>query len=82
MEKTTFELASRLNQIMVERDKIDIEYMFKQKQLSKEYMDKRDKIDKEHNEIVTELHRRMPHLKDSEDIKLIKRKERKNDKNK
>jgi hypothetical protein len=25
---------------------------------------------------VTELHRRMPHLKDSEDIKLIKRKER------
>jgi hypothetical protein len=75
-DKSIYELVMRFNMLMVERDKIDIEYMVKQKQLSKEYMDKRDKIDKEHNEIVTELHRRMPHLKDSEDIKLIKRKER------
>ena len=75
-DESIYELVMRFNMLMVERDKIDIEYMVKQKQLSKEYMDKRDKIDKEHNEIVTELHRRMPHLKDSEDIKLIKRKDK------
>lgn len=49
-DKTIFELVTRLNQIMIERNKLDME----------------------HNEIVEELHKRMPHLKDNEDIKLIK----------
>jgi hypothetical protein len=51
--KTTYQLVMRLNQIMYERDKLDIE----------------------HNRIVKELQRRMPQLKNDENIKLIKRKE-------
>lgn len=73
--KTVYELVMRFNMLMVERNKVDIEYMVNQKQLDKEYQDKRNKIDAEHNEIVMELHRRMPHLKDDVDICLIKRKE-------
>ena len=52
-DKSTYELVMRINQLIKERDKIDIE----------------------HNEIVKELKRRMPQLKDDENIKLIKRKE-------
>jgi hypothetical protein len=52
-DKTTYELVMRINQLMKERDKIDME----------------------HNEIVKELQRRMPQLKNDENIKLIKRKE-------
>ena len=54
-DKTIYELVMRLNQLMIERNKIDIE----------------------HNEIVKELHRRMPHLKNDENIKLIRRKDEK-----
>lgn len=52
-DKTIYELVMRFNELMIERDKIDME----------------------HNEIVKELYRRMPHLKDDVDICLIKRKE-------
>lgn len=52
-DKSVYELVMRFNELMKERDRIDME----------------------HNEIVNELHRRMPHLKDDVDIRLIKRKE-------
>lgn len=52
-DKTTFELITRINELMKERNKIDIE----------------------HNEIVKELQRRMPHLKDDKNLELIKIKE-------
>lgn len=57
-DKTTYQLVMRLNQIMYERDKLDIE----------------------HNRIVKELQRRMPQLKDDENIKLIRRKYEKGNK--
>lgn len=49
-DKTTYELVMRINLIMIERNKLDIE----------------------HNEIVKELQRRYPQLKDDENIQLIK----------
>lgn len=55
-DKSVYELVMRLNELIRERNKIDIE----------------------HNEIVQELQRRMPHLKDDENIQLIKRKELEN----
>lgn len=48
--KSIQELASRLNQIMVERDKLYIEY----------------------SQIVEELCKRLPNLKDDENLKLKK----------
>ena len=51
--KSIQELADRLNHIMVERDKLYIEYA----------------------EILEELCKRLPNLKDNEDIKLKKIKE-------
>lgn len=57
-DKSTYELVMRINQLMKERDKIDME----------------------HNEIVKELQRRMPQLKDDENIKLIRRKYEKGNK--
>ena len=51
--KSTYELVMRINELMKERDKIDIE----------------------HNEIVKELQRRMPQLKDDKNIQLIRRKD-------
>lgn len=51
--KTTFELVNRLNELMQERNKIDLE----------------------HNEIIKELQRRMPQLKDDKNLVLIKTKE-------
>lgn len=50
-DKTTYELVMRINLIMIERNKLDIE----------------------HNEIVKELQRRYPQLKDDENIQLIRR---------
>lgn len=52
-DKTTYELVMRINQIMIERNKLDIE----------------------HNEIVKELQKRYPQLKDDENIQLIRRKD-------
>jgi hypothetical protein len=49
-EKTIQELADRLNKIMVERDKLYIEY----------------------SQILEELCKRLPNLKDNEDLKLKK----------
>lgn len=49
-DKSIRELADRLNQIMVERDKLYIEYA----------------------QIVEELCKRLPNLKDNEDLKLKK----------
>lgn len=48
--KTIQELADRLNKIMVERDKLYIEY----------------------SQILEELCKRLPNLKDNEDLKLKK----------
>lgn len=48
--KSIQELADRLNQIMVERDKLYIEYA----------------------EILEELYKRLPNLKDNESLKLKK----------
>ena len=48
--KTTFELITRINELMIERNKIDLE----------------------HNMIIKELQRRMPHLKNDENLQLIK----------
>jgi hypothetical protein len=53
--KSTYELVMRLNRLMIERNKIDME----------------------HNEIVKELQRRIPQLKNDENIKLIRRKDEK-----
>ena len=49
-EKTIQELADRLNKIMVERDKLYIEY----------------------SQILEELYKRLPNLKDDENLKLKK----------
>lgn len=49
-EKTIQELADRLNKIMVERDKLYIEY----------------------SQILEELCKRLPNLKDDENLKLKK----------
>lgn len=52
-EKSIRELADRLNQIMVERDKLYIEY----------------------SQILEELYKRLPNLKDNDNLKLQKIKE-------
>lgn len=49
-EKSIRELADRLNQIMLERDRLYIEYA----------------------EILEELYKRLPNLKDDENLKLKK----------
>ena len=57
-DKTIFELASRLNEIMVERNKLDLKVM---------------QLDKEYDDIVYELWERLPHLKEDENIQLKRR---------
>ena len=58
MTGTTKELAERLNQIMVEQYRLEM---------------KINELDREHNEIVYELWKRFPHLKDSPDIQPKKK---------
>lgn len=61
--KTTFELASRLNEITKELNTLE----FKEATLLKEY-----------NEIVMELWERIPNLKDSPDIQPKRKMRKKN----
>lgn len=58
MTETTKELVERLNQIMVEQYKLEM---------------KMSELDNEHNDIVYELWKRLPHLKDSPDIQPKKK---------
>ena len=51
--KTILELVNRLNEIMVERNKLEIRLM---------------ELDREYDEIVYELWERIPSLKDDENI--------------
>ena len=52
------ELIERLNEIMVEQYRLEM---------------KMSELDREHNEIVYELWKRLPHLKDSPDIQPKKK---------
>ena len=56
--KTIRELVNRLNEIMVERNKLEIRSM---------------ELDREYDEIVYELWERIPSLKDDENIQPKKR---------
>ena len=58
MTETTKELVERLNEIMVEQYRLEM---------------KMNELDREHNEIVYELWKRLPHLKDSPDIQPKKK---------
>ena len=58
MTETTKELVERLNQIMIEQYKLEM---------------KMNELDQEHNNIVYELWKRLPHLKDSPDIQPKKK---------
>lgn len=63
--KTILELVNRLNEIMVERNKLEIRLM---------------ELDREYDEIVYELWERIPSLKDDENIQPKKRVKVKNEK--
>ena len=52
-KEIVFELATRLNQLMVERNKLELQLL---------------QVDKEHNEIVHKLWDKIPSLKNSPDI--------------
>ena len=58
MIETTKELVERLNEIMVEQYRLEM---------------KMSELDREHNEIVYELWKRLPHLKDNPDIQPKKK---------
>lgn len=58
MTESNRELVERLNQIMVEQYKLEM---------------KMNELDQEHNNIVYELWKRLPHLKDSPDIQPKKK---------
>lgn len=62
MTETTKELVERLNQIMIEQYQLEM---------------KMNELDNEHNNIIYELWKRLPHLKDSPDIQPKKRTKRK-----
>lgn len=53
MTESNRELIERFNKIMVEQDELELNL---------------DRLDREFNEIVYELWKRLPHLKDSPDI--------------
>ena len=62
MTESNRELVERLNQIMVEQYRLEM---------------KMSELDREHNEIVYELWKRLPHLKESPDIQpKVKEKKR------
>ena len=56
--KTTLELAFRLNEIMVEQNKLQLQSV---------------ELDREYNEIVYELWDRYPHLRDDVNLQPITR---------
>ena len=58
MTESNRELVERLNQIMIEQYRLEMRI---------------NELDREHNEIVYELWKRLPHLKESPDIQLKKK---------
>lgn len=58
MTETTKELAERLNAIMIEQYRLEM---------------KMNELNNEHNEIVYELWKRLPHLKDDPNIQPKKK---------
>ena len=58
MTESNKELVERLNQIMVEQYRLEM---------------KMSELDREHNEIVYELWKRLPHLRDNPDIQPKKK---------
>ena len=58
-DRTTLQLASRLNEIMKELEQLELIYI----KQSKEYEKKRNDLDIEYNKIVYELWQRIPSLK-------------------
>lgn len=58
MIESNRELIERFNKIMVEQDELELNL---------------DRLDREFNEIVYELWKRLPHLKDSPDIQPKKK---------